>query len=200
MKFVEMNIGELRSASFKLCELLPAGYRPDLVVYLARGGYLIGRDASDYFACPLAELEKHRAEPLKKDAGLLGRLPRWAKHLLRAIELYVRKRRIHQEELDSVGPAALTPRYPWPVSVEHILFVDDSVDSGSSVIAGCKALRTRYPESDIRIAVLNTFVQSAGGVSFDAVLMHDTLLSTPASKDNLCYEEFCRLYENDEYK
>lgn len=200
MRFIEMNIDELAHASCELCEKIDPVYHPDLVVYLARGGYLIGCDVARYFGCGLAELDKHRDSLAKKDSKLLCKLPGCLKHFLREAELKFRSFRSESKDLSYVPPAIFTGRYPWPDEALRILIVDDSIDSGESIISARKAVENRYPAADVRVAVLNTFIEPSEKIDFDWVLLTNSLLSTPASADSPCYAEFCRLYETDGYR
>lgn len=200
MKFIEMNIDELNSASVDLCKLIGPDYHPDFVAYLARGGYLIGLNVAHYFDCPVVELDKHRSTPIDKNSSLLCRLPFWLRHIMREVELALRNVHSNASEVATVSPAVITGRYPLPQNASEILVVDDSIDSGASVIAARKALEACFPDSRIKVAVLNSFIQSSEDVSFDWSLYKNVLLSTPASADSPCYGEFCKLYETDGYR
>lgn len=200
MVFLELNIDKLRESTLSLCGMIPPDFKPDFVAYLARGGYLIGCDAARFFGCPLVELDKHRTEYVKKETSLLWRLPRWAKHALREAERHFRSNYSDDKGFRDIQPAVLTKRYPLPAKASKILLVDDSIDSGASVVAGRSALMSLFPEAEVRVAALNTFIQPSNRVSFDWVLFKNTLLSTPSSADSPFHEEFCRLYDTDGYR
>lgn len=200
MRFLELDIAGLRAASINLCKLISDDYKPDLVVYLARGGYFIGADVATYFGCQMAELDRHREEFIQKKPGLLQGLPHWLKHFLRTIEFYLRGNGNEYSDLDSIEPARFTSRYEWPAAPNCILLVDDSIDSGASIAAALKALKGKYPGAEVKVAVLNTFIPSSKKVPFDWALMTNTLISTPSSKDNPYYQEFCKLYESNGYR
>lgn len=200
MVFLELNIDSLKESTLSLCEMISPDFKPDFVAYLARGGYLIGCDAARFFECPLVELDKHRTEHVKKDTDLLRRLPRWAKHALRETEQQFRRVFSNGKDFGEIQPAILTNRYPLPAKASRILLVDDSIDSGASIVAGRLRLASLFPEADVRVAVLNSFIRPSEQVAFDWVLFENALLSTPSSADSPSYEEFCRLYDTDGYR
>ena len=200
MIFLELDVDSLRANTISLCKTIPANFHPDFVAYLARGGYLMGCDAARFFDCPLVELDKHRTEYVKKETNLLRRLPRWAKHALREVERRFRNLFCDRKGLGDVRPAVLTKRYPLPAKASKILLIDDSIDSGASIVAGRLVLESLFPEATVRVAALNTFIRPSEQVSFDWVLFEDTLLSTPSSADSPFYEDFCRLYDTDGYR
>lgn len=186
--------------SGKLAAMVASEMEPDLVAYLAKGSYLIGVDIASYFDVPLIELSVCRSGESKKRGmhTLLRLLPAKMRKLMRGMELKIRKR---CEGAHAVAPrqVSLTGRYPFPSNAEKILLVDDSVDSGASVMGARRELLKKYPDASVKTAVFNVMSASCDGCQVDYALHHDCLLSTPASKDNRQYDLFLSLYESDRY-
>ena len=60
MDCVTLSLKSLREESLKLAAVVEREYKPDLVVYIARGGYLIGKDVADYFQVPCVGIHADR--------------------------------------------------------------------------------------------------------------------------------------------
>lgn len=197
---MELDFEGLHQCTLHLSKEISETYTPDVVAYLARGGYLMGCDVAGFFDCKLIELSRHRSEAIPKNANILSVLPSWLKHVLREIEFHARGNGKITANIGNVVPAEISQRYPIPVKADRVLIVDDSVDSGESIMAACSTIHTLYPEAEVRVAVLNTFQLESAVIPCDWSLYRNVLLSTPASKDSHCYGEFCRLYETDGYR
>lgn len=197
MRFIECSIEGLRDESLRLANLIEESFTPDAVAYLAKGGYLIGKTVSQYFSVPLIELDKSRSgENFKREnASLLQRLPRLGKKVLRHLEVWVRAIRPRGAQIST--KLTLTQRYSLPVEATAILIVDDSIDTGSSMLEAKRAVESAFPDAVVKVAALNVFSLSKGIVEVHAHLYEDRLLSLPSSKDNREYEVFLDLYRND---
>ena len=61
MNYQELSIKNLKKTDKKLYNLLNKEYKYDLVIFVARGAYLIGRDFSEFNNCPLLEIKASRS-------------------------------------------------------------------------------------------------------------------------------------------
>ncbi len=176
-----------------------AGYRPDCVAYLARGGWVIGEVVASCFGVPVMELTAHRSGDAAKDrsASLLSRLPRLVRKGLREWE--IRRRLKHDDGVAQHKSIRITERYPLPKRVEKILLVDDSADTGASIAAAIEALSRTFLGAEIRVAVLNVFSRALEGCQIDWCLHEGCLLCLPSSKDNREYSNFALMYEKKLY-
>ena len=197
MRFVELSFEESYRESFKLAEKISQSFSPDVIVYLAKGGYIFGRNIAAFFGAPVFELSSKRSgdEIKRKNAALLMKLPRCARRVLREIEIRLRLNKKNEEQKQQFY---LTSRYEPPASANKILLIDDSADSGSSIVTALEFLKELYPYGDVRIAALNVFDAAMQKVKIDYFTYRNTLISTPASKDNKQYHLFIEMYEKGE--
>lgn len=196
MDCIELSIKKLDEVCRDFAIEIKKEYQPDLVIYLAKGAYLIGKSMSDVFGVPLIAIGSTREGNKLKErlASLLGLLPRWLCNFLRRLELesnvHGHKKERHIEFLDDV--ASLSRR----TNNLKILVVDDSVDTGSSILAAQELIKSKFSNVLIRIAVLNVMSQSKENVEVDYYLYTDKILRTPMSKDSREYRKFLEMYSN----
>lgn len=196
MEFAEYSIASLRDESLKLARLVDeGGYSPDCVAYLARGAWIIGETMADYYGVPRIELTAHRSGEVekRKTSALLRLLPRVLRRLLRECEV---RRRLRTDDGSSQRRTMhLTERHPVPEGVSRILLVDDSVDTGASILAALNEIRILIPDAEVRVAAINVFAPAKSLGIVDWMLMEGVLLGLPSSKDSVEYKTFCSAYE-----
>lgn len=196
MNCIELSIKKLDEVCCNFAFEIKKEYQPDMVIYLAKGAYLIGKSMSDVFGAPLIAIGSNREgnELKEKLALLLGVLPRWLCNFLRRIELrsnvHGHKKERHIEFLDNVVSLNIQN------SNLKILLVDDSVDTGSSILAAKKLIKSKFSNSVIKVAVLNVMSQSRENIEVDYYLYTDKMLRTPMSKDSKEYRKFLEMYSN----
>lgn len=85
MDSVVLSLKSLREESLELAKCIEVEFKPDLVVYIARGGYLIGKEISDYFHVPCIGIHAEREAGKLKDfiSPLLRLLPKGSMKLIR---------------------------------------------------------------------------------------------------------------------
>lgn len=194
MDCIELSIKELDNICCRFASDIQKDYQPDIVIYLAKGGYLIGKSMCSVFKVPLVAVGAVRdGNALKEQlASLLCLLPRWLCNFLRNVELksnvHAKQKERHVKFLDEIT-------YFQNVDKQlKILIVDDSVDTGSSIIAVHQLIKQFLRNSIIRVAALNVMSQSKSAVDVDYYLYTDKMLRTPMSKDSREYRKFLRLY------
>ncbi len=52
MDYLELSLESLHIESIHLAQNIEISFHPDIVVYVAKGGYLIGKDIAEYFKVP----------------------------------------------------------------------------------------------------------------------------------------------------
>lgn len=196
MDCIELSIKKLDEVCCNFAHEIKKEYQPDMVIYLAKGAYLIGKSMSDVFGVPLIAVGSTRDgnELKEKLALLLGVLPRWLCNFLRRIELksnvHGHKKERHIKFLDNVAFLNIQN------SNLKILLVDDSVDTGSSILAAKKLIKSNFSNYVVRVAALNVMSQSRENVKVDYYLYTDKMLRTPMSKDSREYRKFLEMYSN----
>lgn len=196
MEFIEYSLESLRDESVRLAEMVERdGYRPDCVAYLARGGWLIGKEISEYFGTPLIELSAHRSGDAAKEstAPFLSSIPRPIRKIMRSLE--IKRRLAHDDGTTQKKTVHLTSRYRIPAKVNQLLLVDDSADTGVSIVAASSVLAAKFPGATVKVAVINAFNKAMETARLDWCLHKECLLGLPSSKDSKEYGRFTALYD-----
>lgn len=80
---------------------------------------------------------------------------------------------------------------------KNILVVDDSVDTGYSMISVVQKIRRDVGEDvTIKTAAINCWSKSSSVIRTDFFNYEDTIIQTPMSKDSKEYSTFEQLYSN----
>lgn len=197
LKYVNLSLENLNDESLKLAKNIQKTFTPDLVVYIAKGGYLIGQNIANYFAVENVGIHaERRGNKLKERlAPLLEHIPQRLKFYLRKIELISGLHGKHSNR-----------NVYWDISQERlkdirkkrkILIVDDSVDTGYSMLSVVKEInRELGNKAVIKTAAINCWEKSATIIKVDFFNYIDTIIETPMSKDSKEYPIFKALYNN----
>ncbi len=194
MDCIELSLKDLQKRSYELADLVKENYEPDLIIFIAKGGYLIGKHLGDILEVPIVPVYAERqASSLKTAiAPFLKLLPKSVKVMLREMEI---KSGVH----NTIKERQVS--FPNDVIIEKvskakkILIVDDSVDTGGSVISIMGALQAIDTSLlDIRVALLNVFTEAANKLPRYYCLFHNTIMITPMSNDSKENSQFISLY------
>lgn len=189
MDCIELSIKSLDEKCQEFAKQIQLEYEPDLVIYVARGSYLIGKSMVKVLKVPLIAVGAQRKGNELKElvAPVLSLLPRWLCNLLRRWELKSNVHGVqverHIEFLDDISLIGIA-------TIKKVLIVDDSADTGSSMLAVRNLVGSQFPNSEIRTAVLNVMSQSKNAIKIDYSLYEDAMLRTPMSKDSKEYSKF----------
>lgn len=195
MNYIRLSIKKLQSESRDLAARVEETFHPDAVIYIARGGYLIGKEIADHFGVPCAGIHAEREGNSAKDslAPILRRFPHWLTKLLREMELrsgvhkVKTERHIYWDEEDR--------KHLEGKSLRNVLLVDDSVDTGYSMAQVKEKLLEDFgPAVIIKTAALNLWAKSIEVCPTDYYNYRDTILVTPMSKDSDEYPAFEEMY------
>ena len=88
MDCIELSIKSLDEKCQDFAKQIQLVYQPDLVIYVARGSYLIGKSVVKVFKVPLIAVGAQRKGNELKElvAPFLSLFPRWLCNLLRRCE------------------------------------------------------------------------------------------------------------------
>ena len=197
MNSIVLSLENLEKESLSLARKVEADFRPDLVVYIARGGYLIGDTIAGYFNVDNIGIHAEREGGKLKEliSPVLRCLPQSVKLSLRKMELAsgvhkeYKERKIYWDNSD-VCLRVLKHK-------KNILVVDDSVDTGYSMISVVQKIRRDVGEDIIiKTAAINCWSKSLSVIRTDFCIYEDTIIQTPMSKDSQEYSVFEFLYNN----
>jgi len=196
MESIELSLKSSKVESKRLAEKICKEYKYDLVIFIAKGSYTIGKELADFNKCKLIEIRATRQgnsikEKLKK---VLNILPKKVKKVLRNIEF---KSNIHEKIIER---KISYDEKIWQQYTEckKIILVDDSVDTGHSMKQCKEVVEQYFKNSEIKLAALNVFSKSEKVVHVNYYLYKDKLLEGPWSNDSKENDKFVQLYK--EYK
>lgn len=193
MDCLELSIKELKSECLNWSRQLKKQYQPDLIIYVAKAGYLIGKVMSKEFGVPLIGINAERKGNNVKSffQPLFKFIPNKLRYLIIKIELKsdvhkkASERNIYfKDNLDNLDIG----------KIKNILIVDDSVDTGHSINAVRKVVEDKFKNVNIRIAALNTWDKSEEIIKIDYTLYKNTIIKAPMSKDSKEYKIFINMY------
>lgn len=198
MELVELSLKSSEEVSLKLAKKINEDYDYDLVIFIAKGSYLIGKTIADYKNVPLLEIKAVRqGNSLKgKLKNVLKILPKPVKKVLRNIEV---KSGIHTK---NVSRKIEYNERNWNkyLDKKRIVLVDDSVDTGNSMKQCAATIKKYFKASEVKIAALNFLEKSKQVIAVDFALYNDKLLEGPWSNDSKENEQFIMEYSKYEEK
>jgi len=184
-KVVDVDLDLLKSMSMDLAEKIEAeGYKPDHILYIERAGILTGYELSKYFDIPASGiLSSRNGNSFKSRVKFILRLlPRFMTHLLRRLELSSSIHDVNSNRQEFCSK-------PLPPKNEKILVVDDALDTGHSIKAVLRWLKTHgYNLSFVKTAVLTT-TGNKPHIYADFTLLDDVICAFPWSYDSHQYKE-----------
>ncbi|MCQ2538622.1 MAG: phosphoribosyltransferase [Lachnospiraceae bacterium] len=194
MEYKEMTAAEVKKCCRSLSEeILQTGYNPDLVVFIAKGAFQIGKIISENFDCPMVEINCSRKGSKLKNAlsPFFKLIPSGLKAMLREKEMNNLSKKADSERTAEYDVVSWSKHD----SAKRILLVDDSIDSGYSMRAAYDCVKEYFAGAEVRIAVINEFEGSEKVISSDYCLLQNTLISGPWSADSKEHKRFIARYE-----
>lgn len=191
MNCVELSIESLKSKAEELGKNISDDYDPDVIIFIAKGGYPVAKPIQEMFNAELVGIEAVRSGNKLKEllVPVLKRLPDKIKNILRKAEL---KSGIHNMKTERNVRFHKKPDN----SIQHkFLVVDDSVDTGYTMKAVCDEIRKNYPSAEVRYAALNVWDKSKEVIETDYTIYSNTIIKTPMSKDSKEYTVFLNMYD-----
>lgn len=193
MKYIELSIKDLEKQSIKLAKKVSEEFQPDVIVFIAKGSFLIGYELSKFFNIPLVECFAVRKGNTFKEIlrPVFKVIPKSFKKYLREKEI---KSGVHKKE--SARNVFVDKGKDVLNNPKKVLIVDDSVDSGNTAREVYYFLQNNYQNKELRFAALNYFDESKSVFKVDYSLTENTIMSGPWSKDSKEYAEFVKRYNN----
>ncbi len=193
MKSVELSLESSKEISKKLAQKICENYKYDLVIFIAKGSYTIGKALAEYNNVGLIEIKATRKGNFLKEKfkKVLNILPSQIKDFLRDIEINSNVHgRISERKI-------LYDEKIWEqfIKCKKIILVDDSVDTGNSMKQCKEVVNVFFKNSEVKIAALNIFSKSEDVVKTDYYIWKDRILKGPWSNDSVENDEFIRLYK-----
>lgn len=182
MELIELSKKSLKEEDVKLYKKIIKDYNYDLVIFIAKGSFYIGKDLAEFNDANLLEIfAKRKGGKLKKVISpFLKIIPKKFKKFLRDKEF---NSNYHEKNKDR-NISFNVEQWKKCKKCEKILLVDDSVDTGYSIKFAKEAIEKFFTKSIVKVAAINYFTKSEKIVNVDYFLHKDTLLIGPWSNDS----------------
>lgn len=167
--------------------------QPDLVVFVAKGAFQIGLILADFFSVPVLEATAERSGNRLK--SLISPVLRW---IPSGLKVWLRRREVESQVHFKHTERNVMIRVPEMMdtkAIKMILLVDDSVDTGHTVLAVRERLNECFPDAEVRIASLFLFSESKKVVQTDYWLYENVFFSAPWSNDSKYHQSFLEEYD-----
>lgn len=192
MEYIELSPESLKDKCKDLASLIEKDkFDYDLVVFVGRGALPIGMWFSEYSKVPLLEIKTVRkGNKLKKVLSPL------LKVLPKKVLIDLRNKEAESKYHDRKNTREVSynhKKYEQYRDKRKILLIDDSIDSGNTIVACFNKLHELNKDADIRVAAIVYFDRSIYKPKY--YLYKDYLLCGPWSNDS----KYNSLFEK-EYK
>ena len=194
MKHLEYSSEKLNQECIKWGKQIFRNFKPDLIVYIARAGYICAKPISELADVPLLGIGAVRSGDILKE--ILGAIfvycPKFIRNILATIEL---RSSIHKKNTERNVTFHKSLEYLNRAVYKSILVVDDAVDTGYSMKKAVEMVQEAFPEASVKSACLNMTCDEKDCVmKIDFVLIHGASVKTPFSKDHREYRKIKKLY------
>lgn len=195
MNYVELSSKDVENKTAELYnKILSTDYKFDLVIFIAKGSYTIGKKLSELGNCPLLEIKATRkGNKLKKIISpFLKLIPKKIKMYLRNKEV---KSNVHEKNIER-NVIYNIEKWSKYKECKNIILVDDSVDTGYSIKACKEEIERFFPNSNIKVAAFNYFEKSENIIKVDYSIYKEMMMNGPWSNDSKYHKEFLKEYDN----
>jgi len=164
-------------------------YSPDLIVFIAKSGYLFANEMRGVFDCDMESIYASRPASGNKDKlkGIINKVPE--KIVLKIISsplMYKFNERNKERNVEfSKGLIAARKK-----GYTSILLVDDSVDTGITLGKVEKKLKKAFPKAEIKSAAYAVIDYSSGRATVDYYRHKNKIILTATSRRSSEYEKF----------
>ena len=192
MNYTELSIENVKEKCKELYKEIKKDYDYDLVIFIARGSYIIGKELADLNNVPLLEIYATRkGGKLKKIIKPLFKfIPKKILIKLRSKEM----KSTYHEKNDDRSVSFDENVYSKYVNEKKILLVDDSIDSGNSIKLTKESIENYFKKAKVKVAVFN--VMSKSTIKADYNLYKDMMICGPWSNDSKECNKHLKMYNN----
>lgn len=193
MDCFEISMENFEEECRNWAEELKKHYQPDMVIYVAKAGYLIGKTMSEVFRVPLVGISAVRkGNRLKSIVGpFFSLVPNVIRNRLIEFEL---KSNVHKADSERHVEFINDLSKYKESEIKNIIIVDDSIDTGYSMRAVKETVQSHFKEASVKTAGFNVWDKSKDIIITDFSLFTNTIIKAPMSKDSKDYKKFIKLY------
>ena len=182
---------EIEADCRRWAKKIEKSFRPDLIVFIAKSGFLFAQPLAEQFGCPMVDITVSRPGNSGKDV-IRKLVPKMPQKLLFAL-LRSKANYGYQEENSDreVYTGERFDQLDWK-KYRNILIVDDSTDTGYSLLAAKEAVQKVAPDSDVRTASYCVIDISKKRVSVDYGRYRNTIVVSATSRYSREYDMFVK--------
>ncbi len=180
---------EVEQDSKKWAKRIGKEYKPDLIVFIAKSGFLFAKPMAEVFGCKMVDIRVSRPGNDGKDKirKLVPKMPQWLLFaLLKSKAAYGYQESNSEREVET---GERFDQLDWS-KYHRILIVDDSTDTGFSLLAAKEAVSKMAPESEVRTASYCVIDISSKRVGVDYGRYRNTIVVTATSRYSKEYALF----------
>ncbi len=180
--------------SFMLAEQLleKIDFDFDIVVYVAKSGYLIAEAIATLTRKDLYEIKSTRRELKDKFYFLIkpiSYLPKSLKKIIKSRERKLKFYDINEDRTLYYDADEFKKK-----DVQNILVVDDTIDTGYTINNVLHLIKQIYPDANTKIATVN-YYKDKDTIRPDYYLYEDAIISGPWSSENKDHSKFLNFYK-----
>lgn len=192
MNYIELSRENVRNECIRFEKNIKSEYEYDLIIFVAKGAYYIGKFLSEIDDTPLLMVSATRKGNLLKKIlkPFLKLVPKKAQIFLREKEM---NSNYHKKNNDRVINFD-NKKWNKHKDKKNVLIVDDSIDTGNSIEQVYKVVREYYENSNVEVAVFNCMDKSSFKPRFS--LYTNTMINGPWSSDSKYNKDFIEQYED----
>ena len=191
MNYIELSRENVRNECIRFEKNIKSEYEYDLIIFVAKGAYYIGKFLSEIDNTPLLMISATRkGNSLKKLLKpFLKLVPKKAQVFLREKEMNSNYHKKNNDRVISFD----NKKWNKYKGKRNVLIVDDSIDTGNSIEQVYKVVREYYEDSNVEVAVFNCMDNASFKPRFS--LYTNTMINGPWSSDSKYNKDFIKQYE-----
>lgn len=169
-------------------------YCPELIVFVAKSGYIFAKPMAEVFGCEMVDIVASRPKTNAKDKskGLIKKIP--ASIVLSIISSPFMYKLNEKKSERNVEVSPELKKYSDYENIHKILVVDDSIDTGWTIIAVVEKLKEMFDNDDIKVATYSLIEISEKRCQVDYYRKKNEVILTATSRHSDEYDDFVNDY------
>lgn len=192
MNYIELSREKVKSECIKFEKNIKSEYEYDLIIFVAKGAYYIGKFLSEIDDTPLLMISATR-----KGNHLKKVLRPFLKFVPKKMQIFLREKEMNSSYHKKNNDRVISyddEKWNEYRNKKNILIVDDSIDTGNSIEQVYKVVQKYYSDSNVEVAVFNYMDEATFKPRFS--LYTNTMINGPWSNDSKYNAEFISEYED----
>lgn len=168
-------------------------YEPDLMVFIAKSGFLFAKPMAEIMKCEMADIVAARPASGKKDR--LSKLIRLVPEKI-ILKILATPLMYKFNERKGERNITTTKKFEEEKLKEHkrILIIDDSVDTGLTLQGVLEEVKKGFPKAEIKTATYSVIQYSKGRIKVDYYRYENVIVLTATSRKSKEYQDFLSAY------